>query len=100
MRDVCAFHHTHSGAMDFADKALNAGSYKDALGELLALSVVEIRQTIPAASYKDYGMLLWAVEQASAENFTRAALKDKIVSLGNVSVSIAKLVPGLAAVLG
>ena len=39
MRDVCAFHHTHSGAMDFADKALNAGSYKDALGELLALSV-------------------------------------------------------------
>ena len=46
MRDVCAFHHTHSGAMDFADKALNAGSYKDALGNLLALSVVEIRQTI------------------------------------------------------
>jgi len=81
--------------MDFTDKALREGPYRKALGGLIALSMAEIRRTIPTASYKDYGMLLWAVEQASAEDYTQKALEERIAALVETTLAIAKLVPGL-----
>lgn len=83
-------------ALDAADKALNDGPYKKAMRDLLALSMTEIKSSIPKVSFSDYSKLLSVVEQASAANLAQANLKEHIVSLGKTAISIAKLVPSLA----
>ena len=83
-------------ALDAAEKALNEGPYKKAMRDLLALSMAEIKDAVPKASYADYSKLLSVVEQASAANFTQADLQANIVALGKTAISIAKLIPSLA----
>ena len=83
-------------ALDAAEKALNEGPYKKAMRDLLALSMAEIKDAVPKASYADYSKLLSVVEQASAANFAQANLQANIVALGKTAVSIAKLIPSLA----
>ena len=85
-------------ALDAAEVALNKGSYKRELKALLALSMDEIKQAIPKASFADYSRLLSVVEQASAKNVAQATLVASIKSLGKKVVSIAKLVPGLSGI--
>ena len=82
-------------ALDAAEKALNEGPYKKAMRDLLALSMAEIKDAVPKASYADYSKLLSVVEQASAANFTQADLQANIVALGKTAISIAKLIPSL-----
>jgi hypothetical protein len=86
-------------ALDVAGAALNDGKYKQSLRALLSLSMSEIKTSIPKASYTDYSKLISVVEQASAKNVAQAALVDNIRVLGAKVVSIAKLVPSLAAIL-
>ena len=83
-------------ALEAADIALNEGPYKKAMRNLLALSMEEIKGTVPKASYADYSKLLSVVEHASATNMAQADLKDNIVALGKTAISIAKLIPSLA----
>lgn len=84
-------------ALDAADKALKEGPYGKAMRDLLALSMGEIKISIPRVSYADYSKLLTVVEQASAANVAQSELKVNIVALGKAAVSIAKLIPSLAA---
>lgn len=84
-------------ALDSADKALSKGPYGKAMRDLLALSMGEIKNSIPKVSYADYSKLLTVVEQASAANLAQSKLRDNIVALGKAAVSIAKLIPSLAA---
>ncbi len=84
-------------ALKAADEALDKGPYKKALRDLLALSVDQIKETIPSVSYADYSKLITVVEQASAANVAQAALKEKITALGSTVVRIAKMIPSLAA---
>lgn len=83
-------------ALDAAEDALNNGPYKKAMRDLLALSMSEIKDTVPRASSADYSKLLTVVEQASAANLAQAELKDRIVALGRTAVRIAQLIPSLA----
>jgi hypothetical protein len=82
-------------ALESADAALE-GTYKRAMRDLLALSMAEIKSSVPTVSYIDYSSLLSIVEQASAANIAQADLKDKILSLGGEVVRVAKLIPSLA----
>lgn len=83
-------------ALNAADKALKEGKYKNAMRDLLALSMTEIQSSVPKVSYSDYSKLLSVVEQASASNIAQANLKEKITFLGKAAIGIAKLVPSLA----
>lgn len=91
------FDKTLADALDAADDALNKGPHKKALQALLAMSMADIKSAVPQASVTDYSKLLSVVEQASAANLAQGELKDKISALGKSAVSIAKLVPSLAA---
>jgi hypothetical protein len=84
-------------ALDATAASLN-GPYKQALRTLLALSMNDIKSTVPTASYADYSKLLSVIEHASARNVAQAELVEKIKVLGTRAVSIAKLVPSLAAI--
>lgn len=86
-------------SLDSAEIALENGKYKQALKSLLALSIIEIKASVPKASYADYSKLISVVEQASAKNIIQATLAENIRALGTKVVSIAKLVPSLAAIL-
>lgn len=83
-------------ALNDAEKALHEGKYQSAMQDLLALSMSEIKGTVPNVSYADYSKLLTIVEMASSKNFAEAKLKEQIVALGDVAVSMARLVPALA----
>ena len=99
MRNEGIYDSKFADKMEFANKALNQGPYKDALRHMLALPISQIRQTIPKASYSDFNKLLFVLEHASAANIARSTLKENIVALGCVPLSIAKMVPGLTGVL-
>ncbi len=86
-------------ALDAAEDGLNKGKYKQSLKALLALSMSDIKASVPKASYADYSRLISVVEQASAKNVAQAALVSNIQALGKGAVSIAKLVPSLASML-
>jgi hypothetical protein len=86
-------------ALDDAEKGLEIGPYKQALRALLALSMSDIKVSIPKASYADYSRLVTVVEQASAKNVAQATLVSNIKALGKKVVLIAKLVPGLESML-
>lgn len=86
-------------ALDAAEDGLNKGKYKQSLKSLLALSMSDIKASVPKASYADYSKLISVVEQASAKNIAQATLVSNIKALGKGAVSIAKLIPGLAGML-
>jgi hypothetical protein len=86
-----------NSALDDAEIALEQGKYKSQLRALLALSMSDIQKTVPKVSFTDYSKLLSVVEQASAKNIAQADLVANIQALGGTAVSVAKLVPSLAA---
>lgn len=84
-------------ALDDADAALRRGKYKQSLKALLSLSMGDIKQSVPKASYADYSKLISVVEQASAKSIAQVDLVSNIQALGKKVVAIAKLVPSLSA---
>ncbi|WP_270653915.1 hypothetical protein [Phocaeicola plebeius] len=84
---------------DAADAAFNK-HYSEELKQLKGLSEEEISKILPSTTdFQIYNELIKIVENASQENLAQADLADKIKSLGNVAVNIAKKVPGLNAIL-
>lgn len=84
---------------DAADAAFNE-HYSEELKQLKGLSEEEISKILPSTTdFQIYNELIKIVENASQENLAQADLADKIKSLGNVAVNIAKKVPGLNAIL-
>lgn len=82
-------------ALTVADDALKNGQGA-ILRQLLALSMDDIKKTVPKASSTDYSKLVTIVEHASAANISQAALKGHIQKLGSTAVNIAKMVAPLA----
>jgi hypothetical protein len=74
------------------------GRYRVQLHELLSLSDEEIAQACPgnqAAHF--YNIVIAVVSEASRKNLAPERLADLLRSIGNETVSIAKLVGGLSA---
>jgi hypothetical protein len=86
-------------ALDDAEEGLQNGRYRQALKDLLALSMQQIKASIAKASYADYSRLITVVEQASAKNVAQAQLVEGIKALGTKAVAIAKLIPSLRSFL-
>jgi hypothetical protein len=97
--DDAEFDEILKAALDDAEEGLEKGKYKQSLKGLLALSMSDIKASVPKASYADYSKLISVVEQASAKNVAQATLVNNIKALGKKVVSIAKMVPGLASIL-
>ena len=73
------------------------GLYKEELEGLLGLSREELDKIIPGRTdVETYDKLITVVKKASAANISQAVLKDRIVELGGIAVSIAKRVAKLA----
>ncbi len=77
------------------------GKYKDEVNDLLGLSRDEIDEITPdATDLEAYDRLITVVKDASAKNLKQAQLKERILQLGGIAVSIAKKIPKLAALFG
>jgi hypothetical protein len=76
------------------------GKYRDELDQLAGLSRQEIDQIAPGITdLQKYDELITIVKEASRINLSQAQLKTAIEKLGGITVSIAKKIPGLAAIL-
>ncbi|HVZ42593.1 MAG TPA: hypothetical protein VHA82_02200 [Ramlibacter sp.] len=76
------------------------GQYKSELTQLACLSKEDIDAITPGTTdLQKYDELVALVKEASRVNLAQAELKQRIEALGNVAVSVAKLVPTLAAIL-
>jgi len=76
------------------------GEYKEQIEGLLGLSRSELDEITPdTTDVETYDKLIAVVRTASAENIQQAELKEHIMALGEIAVTIAKRVPKLAAVL-
>ena len=74
------------------------GQYKEEIQGLLGLSREELDQITPdTTDIEVYDQLITVVKEASAANIAQAELKNRIMELGKVAISIAKHVPKLAA---
>jgi hypothetical protein len=74
------------------------GIYKEEIEGLLGLSRDEIDQITPGTTdLETYDQLVTVVKEASAANIAQAELKDRIMELGNIAITIAKRVPKLMA---
>ena len=73
------------------------GQYKDEINGLLGLSKKEIDSITPdTTDLEVYDQLITVVKEASAANISQAELKNRIMELGEVAVSISKRVTKLA----
>ena len=80
-----------------ANRLAFEGEYKDEIQGLLGLSKEEIDKMTPGTTdLETYSRLISVVKEASAANVAQAELKDNIMQLGELAVSIAKKVPRLA----
>ena len=81
-----------------ANRLAFEGQYREEIKELLGLSREELDQITPdTTDIETYDQLITVVKEASAANLAQAELKNHILELGEVAVSIAKRVPSLAA---
>lgn len=81
-----------------ANRKAFQGLYREEIEGLLGLSREELDQVTPGTTdLETYARLITVVEEASAVNIAQAELKNNIVELGEVAVSIAKRIPKLAA---
>jgi hypothetical protein len=72
--------------------------YAAAMAELKGLSADQLATIVPGVAGSDvYDRLKAAVAEATQKNEESAALKDRIVKLGQLAIEIAKKVPTLAA---
>ncbi len=75
------------------------GKYKNELNELAGLSKEEIDAISPGITdLQKYDELITVVKEASRVNLQQAELKNRIIQLGDLAVSIAKCVPSLATI--
>jgi hypothetical protein len=75
------------------------GKYKKELNELSGLSKEEIDSITPdITDMQKYDELIAVVKLASRTNLQQAELKNQILELGKIAVSIAKRVPSLAGI--
>ena len=73
------------------------GRFKDEINGLLGLSKEEIDRITPdTTDLEVYDQLITVVKEASAANISQAELKNHIMELGEVAVSISKRVTKLA----
>jgi hypothetical protein len=73
------------------------GGYKEEIEGLLGLSKEEIDKITPdTTDLETYDKLIAVVRRASANNISQAELKNRIIELGEVAVSISKRVTKLA----
>ena len=73
------------------------GIYKEEIEGLLGLSKEEIDKITPdTTDLETYDKLIAVVRRASAANISQAELKNRIMELGEVAVSISKRVTKLA----
>ena len=73
------------------------GDYKEEIEGLLGLSREEIDKITPdTTDLETYDKLIAVVRRASANNISQAELKNRIMELGEVGISIAKRVSSLA----
>ncbi len=73
------------------------GQFRDEINGLLGLSREEIDSITPdTTDLEVYDQLITLVKEASAANISQAELKNRIMELGEVAVSIAKRVSKLA----
>lgn len=76
------------------------GPYRKEIEELLHLSgQASVNGTIAIVPTETYSMLITLVERASQKNLSQAELATRIRTLGDIAISIAKKVEGLAKVL-
>lgn len=82
-----------------ADRAFN-NDYSVHLEQLKGLSEEEIASLTPGTTSKEvYEKLITVVQEATDTNMKQADLIDKIKSLGEIAVNIAKKVPYFASLL-
>jgi len=82
--------------MKRADEAFR-GEYADEINGLLGLSRTELDQLTPdATDLETYDRLIEVVKEASRVNVEQAELVNRIETLGDLAVRIAKKVPSLA----
>jgi hypothetical protein len=75
------------------NKAALMGRYKKELGDLLKLSDEQLSAIVPDVTKTEtYNNLISVVKEASRANVAQADLQDKITTLGQGAVKIAKLV--------
>jgi hypothetical protein len=81
-----------------ANRLAFEGQYREEIEGLLGLSREELDRITPnTTDLEIYDQLITIVKEASAANLTQEELKDHIVELGEVAVSIAKRIPKIAA---
>ena len=79
------------------NRAAFNGSFKSEIDELHGLSKEEIGVITPDNTDMEiYAQLIEVVKEASATNESQAALKEQVLELGEIAVTIAKKVPSLA----
>lgn len=72
------------------------GEYQKEIEGLLGLSREEIDKITPGTTdLETYDQLITIVKEASAANVQQAELREQILQLGEIGVSIAKRVPAL-----
>ena len=77
------------------------GLYKAEIKSLLAISRADIEAITPDdVDLEKYDELMEVVKDASRKNLEQAALKERIIALGEVAVKIARHVPSLSNILG
>lgn len=76
------------------------GIYADEINELMGLSRTEIDEITPGTTdLETYDKLIAVVKEASRKNISQAQLAERIRSLGEVAVAIAKKSANLAGIL-
>jgi len=89
-----------NASLDRADRAFR-GTYKAEVEALLRLSAADISAITPEpTALETYNKLIAVVQEASAHNLSQAALKQRVIQLGETAVSIAKSVTSLALKIG
>ncbi len=92
MVDMAKFDKAVQESLDKADVAFD-GKYGQQLEKLHGLSIEEIDAIKPGvADVKAYKDLMVLVEEASRHNIATAELRDRIVKLGEVAISLAQKV--------
>nr|MEE4269122.1 hypothetical protein [Candidatus Krumholzibacteria bacterium] len=87
-------------ALDYADQSFR-GKYREEMDALMGMSREEIDAITPEVTdLRVYDALVTVVKEASRVNLSQADLRARIEELGEVAVSIARRVPGLAGLLG
>lgn len=83
-------------ALQNADQSFR-GAYRQEIDQLMGLSRQEIDAITPdVTDLRVYDALVTVVKEASRVNLAQADLRRRIEQLGEVAVSIARRVPGLA----